>query len=373
VERRSAETFVRAVFESAGVRVGGTARHDLQVYDRRFYARVLAEGNLGMGETYMDGLWDSPAVDEMLFRLIRSGLYDRARVGARGRLLLLRARLFNLQSLRRAFEVGERHYDVGNDLFEAMLDARMTYSCGYWRNVRTLDEAQCAKLDLVCRKIGLKPGRRALDLGCGWGSFARYAAEVYGAEVTGVTVSRAQAAWAAERCRGLPVEIRLGDYREVSGSYDAVVSIGMLEHVGPKNYRTYMQVTDRCLAPHGVALIQTICSNQISCYLDAWMNRYIFPNGVLPALEQLERAMRGRFVLEDVHNFGPDYDRTLMAWYGNLRGVWSRLGSRYDERFRRMWTYYLLSCAATFRARYNQLVQLVMTQIGTPQPNCRHG
>ena len=369
---RSAEALIRELFEAAGVRIGGTSRHDLQVYDRRFYTRVLGQGNLGLGETYMDGLWDSPAPDEMIERLLLAGLYDRARPGLREIALVVRARLLNLQRLGRAFQVGERHYDIGNDLFEAMLDSRMIYSCAYWRSAHSLEEAQLAKLDLVCRKIGLKPGMKVLDLGCGWGGFARHAAEAYGAEVTGLTVSREQAELAAQRCRGLPVEIRLEDYRAARGRYDAVISLGMLEHVGPKNYRTYMEVNHRCLAPHGVAFVQTICGNRSVRSVDPWMNRYIFPNGVIPSIVQIGRAMQGLFVLEDVHNFGPYYDRTLTAWHDNLREAWPRLGDRYDARFRRMWNYYLLSCAGAFRARYQQLVQLVMTRTGAPQPDCRH-
>jgi len=372
VQEQSAEAFVRGLFETAGVRVGGTARHDLHVHDPAFYARVLSGGNLGLGETYMDGLWDSPAVDEMACHLLRTGIYDRVHLGPLELLMLVRARTLNLQSITRAFEVGRRHYDVGNDLFEAMLDPRMVYSCAYWRNARDLEEAQLAKLDLVCRKISLKPRMKILDLGCGWGGFARFAAETYGAEVTGITVSRAQAELARERCAGLPVEIRLEDYRVTRGRYDAVVSLGMLEHVGPKNHRTFMEVAERCLVPHGVALIQTICTNKTSPHIDPWMNRYIFPNGALPAPVQLARAMEGLFVLEDAHNFGPHYDRTLMAWHENVREAWPQLNPRYDERFHRMWTYYLLSCAATFRARYNQLLQLVVTPIGASQPDCRH-
>jgi cyclopropane-fatty-acyl-phospholipid synthase len=372
VGARSAEALIRELFEAAGVQIGGTSRHDLQVYDRRFYTRVLGDGNLGLGETYMDGLWDSPAPDEMIERLLQAGLYDRARPGLREVALVLRARLFNLQRLGRAFEVGQRHYDIGNDLFEAMLDSRMIYSCAYWRNAHCLEQAQLAKLDLVCRKIGLKPGVKVLDLGCGWGGFARHAAEAYGAEVTGLTVSQEQAALAARRCRGLPVEIHLKDYRSARGCYDAVISLGMLEHVGPKNYRTYMEVSRRCLAPHGIALIQTICGSRSVRSVDPWMNRYIFPNGVIPSFVQIGRAMQSLFVLEDVHNFGPYYDRTLMAWHDNLCEAWPHLGARYDARFRRMWSYYLLSCAASFRSRYQQLLQLVMTHSGTPQPDCRY-
>jgi len=372
VGARRAETLIRELFEAAGVRIGGSCRHDLEVHDPRFYRRVLTDGNLGLGEAYMDGFWDSPAPDEMIERLLRGGVYDRARASPRAVALILSARLLNSQRLARAFEVGRRHYDIGNDLFEAMLDSRMIYSCAYWRNAHSLEEAQLAKLDLVCRKIGIKPGAKVLELGCGWGGFARYAAEAYGAEVTGLTVSREQAALAARRCRGLPIEIRLEDYRAAHGQYDAVISLGMLEHVGPKNYRTYMEVTRRCLAPHGVALIQTICNNCSARYIDPWMDRYIFPNSVIPSLDQLAVAMQGLFVLEDVHNFGPYYDDTLMAWHANLEPQWPRLAARYDARFRRMWSYYLLSCAASFRTRNHQLLQLVMTPAGNPQPDCRH-
>jgi len=369
---RHAETLIRELFEAADVRIGGSSRHDLQVHDPRFYRHVLTDGNLGLGESYMDGFWDSPAPDEMIERLLRGGIYDRARASPRAVALILSALLLNPQRLARAFEVGRRHYDIGNDLFEAMLDSRMIYSCAYWRNAHDLEEAQLAKLDLVCRKVGLKPGAKVLDLGCGWGGFARYAAEAYGAEITGLTVSREQAVLAARRCRGLPIEIRLEDYRAARGRYDAVISLGMLEHVGPKNYRTYMEVSQRCLAPHGVALIQTICNNCSARYIDPWMDRYIFPNSVIPSLDQLAVAMQGLFVLEDVHNFGPYYDDTLMAWHANLEPQWPHLAARYDARFRRMWDYYLLSCAASFRTRNHQLLQLVMTPAGSPQPDCRH-
>ena len=270
-----------------------------------------------------------------------------------------------------AFEVGERHYDLGNDLYQAMLDKRMNYTCGYWKDAATLDEAQEAKLDLVCRKIGLQPGMRVLELGCGWGSFAKYAAEKYGAEVLGVTVSKEQVALGMEQCQGLPVELRLQDYREVEGTYDAVISIGVMEHVGYKNYRTYMQVVDRCLKEDGIAFVHTIGGNRSATSSDPWTNKYIFPNGMLPSIAQLGAAMEGLFVMEDWHNFGPHYDRTLMAWHANFEAAWPELKANYDERFYRMWRYYLLSCAGGFRSRNNQLWQIVMTRTGTPQPDCR--
>jgi cyclopropane-fatty-acyl-phospholipid synthase len=287
--------------------------------------------------------------------------------------LALRSRLLNLQSPAMAYEVGEQHYDLGNDLYQAMLDKRLNYTCGYWANASTLDEAQEAKLELVCKKIGLhlQPGMRVLELGCGWGSFAKYAAEKYGAQVLGVTVSKEQVALGMERCAGLPVELRLLDYREVEGTYDAVISIGVMEHVGYKNYRTYMQVTDRCLKPGGIAFVHTIGGNESSTSTDPWTDKYIFPNGMLPSIAQLGAAMEGLFIMEDWHNFGPHYDKTLLAWHANFEAAWPELKANYDERFYRMWRYYLLSCAGGFRARNNQLWQIVMTRPGSPQPDCR--
>ena len=267
--------------------------------------------------------------------------------------------------------MGIKHYDLGNDLYQAMLDKRMVYTCGYWKNASNLDDAQEAKLDLVCRKIGAHQGMRILELGCGWGSFARYAAEKYGAEVTGVTVSREQVALGSELCKGLPVELRLQDYRDVSGVYDAVVSIGVMEHVGYKNYSTYMEVVNRYLKPDGIALIHTIGGNKTITHGEPWMDKYIFPNGMLPSISQLGKAMEKVFVMEDWHNFGPYYDLTLMAWVANFEAAWPELKPKYGDTFYRMWRYYLLTSAGAFRARYQQLWQIVFTRQGTPQPDCR--
>jgi cyclopropane-fatty-acyl-phospholipid synthase len=370
------ETIVRELLDLAGIEVNGSHPWDIQVHEPRLYDRVLQQATLGLGEAYMDGWWDCEAIDQFIDRALRANLEVQIRRNWRILLHVLRSRLLNLQSPAMAFEVGERHYDLGNDLYQAMLDKRMCYTCGYWKDTAMLDEAQEAKLELVCSKIGLEAGMRVLELGCGWGSFAKYAAEKYGAEVLGVTVSREQVALGMEQCRGLPVELRLQDYREVEGTYDAVISIGVIEHVGYKNYRTYMQVVDRCLKPGGIAFVHTIGGNRSATSSDPWTNKYIFPNGMLPSIAQLGAAMEGLFVMEDWHNFGPHYDRTLMAWHANFEAAWPELkgrstGPQYDERFYRMWRYYLLSCAGGFRSRSNQLWQIVMTRPGTPQPDCR--
>jgi cyclopropane-fatty-acyl-phospholipid synthase len=369
---RAAE-LCRELLATADVVVDGDRPWDIQIHDARFYERVLRDGTLGVGETYVDGWWDSPALDQTIDHVMRAQLGD---VIPEKWLLLahaVRARVVNLQDKTRAFGNGQHHYDIGNDLYEAMLDRRMLYTCAYWPTARTLDEAQEAKLELVCRKVGLRAGMRVLDLGCGWGGFAAYAAERHGATVVGYTVSHEQVRWAHDHYAHLPIEIRLDDYRNATGSFDAVVSIGLMEHVGPKNYRTYMELAEHCLAPGGIAFVHTIGSNHARTHIEPWFDRYIFPNAVLPTLAQLITAMDGVFVPEDVHNLGEDYDRTLMAWWHNFDAAWPALRARYGEPFYRMWKYYLLASAGAFRARAQHLFQIVMTRPGTPQPPLRRG
>lgn len=365
------ESVIRELLDLAGIQVHGPNAWDIQIHDQRFYHRVLSQGSMGLGESYMDGWWDCEAIDEFFDHVLRARLNEKVKGNFRIKLLALRSFLLNLQSRSRAFEVGERHYDIGNELFESMLDKRLTYSCGYWKNAQTLDEAQEGKLDLICKKIGLIPGIRILEIGCGWGSFAQFAAERYSAVVTGITISKEQYTLAQERCKGLPVEIRIQDYRDVQGSFDAVVSIGMFEHVGPKNYRMYMETADRCLNENGIVFLHTIGSNVSNSSGDPWSDKYIFPNGILPSIAQISGAMENLFVMEDWHNFGPDYDKTLMAWHTNFEKAWPQLKQLYDDRFYRMWHYYLLSNAGSFRSRNQQLWQIVMTRPGTPQSESR--
>ncbi len=355
--------FIRSLLAEAGVAVDGSAACDPRVHDARFFGRVLAGGSLGLGEAYMDGWWDCDALDAFFYRVLSADLQKRIR-SLRALPLLLKSILFDPGRRAKAFEIGERHYDIGNDLFAVMLDRRMNYSCGYWEDAATLDEAQEAKLDLVCRKLCLAPGMRVLDIGCGWGSLAIWAAERYGVSVVGITVSREQLELARERARGLPVELRLEDYRDLNGRFDAVVSIGMFEHVGFRNYRAFFDVARRCLSDSGLFLLHTIGSNESRRVCDLWIGRYIFPNSLVPSLGQITAALEGRFVVEDVHSFGPFYDPTLMAWCANFEAAWPHLLERYGERFGRMWRYYLLSCAGSFRARYNQLWQIVLSKRG---------
>jgi cyclopropane-fatty-acyl-phospholipid synthase len=363
----AAQETVEELLALAGASIDGDCPWDIRVHDDRFYERVLAQGSLGLGESYMDGWWDCDRIDELFHRVFWNRVDERVRPGWRAVSAAIKSRLLNPQNRSRAVASGGMPYSFGDSLFEAMLDRRMVYSCAYWRNAETLDEAQEQKLGLICRKIGLKSGDRVLDIGCGWGSFARYAAENYAVSVIGINLSHDQGRIAKEVCKHLPVEIRYQDYRSLQGrhEFDHVVSIGMFEHVGYKNYRDFMKIALSCLKPDGLFLLQTIGRNRSVTGADLWIQRYIFPNAMLPSACQLSAATEGLFVIEDWHNFSADYDKTLMAWFQRFECNWNRLkGERYDERFRRMWTYYLLASAARFRARRNQLWQIVLSAHG---------
>ncbi len=331
------------------------------------YAAIVRGGSLAFGEAYMAGDWDSDAVDELIAHLFRARVTNKVRASFKNVAAYLSAFTADRRGAkRRAFDIGKHHYDIGNDLFVRMLDKRMTYTCGYWKDAKTLDEAQEAKLDLVCRKIGLKPGQHVLDIGCGWGSFAKFAAEKFGARVTGLTVSKEQAALGAELCKGLPVEFRLQDYRDLTGTFDHIVSLGMFEHVGTKHYEEYMDVVRGHLKDGGLFLLHTIGTNADHGPTDAWIDKYIFPNGALPTIAQIGGAIETRFIMEDWHNFGADYDKTLMAWFKNFDEHWPEIAVKYGKTFYRMWKYYLLACAGSFRARNIELWQVVLSKEGIP-------
>lgn len=354
--------------QQCGVKFNGDAPWDIQVHSDEVYQRILSQGSLGFGESYMDGLWDCLRLDQLFYRILSFNIEEKLGGWARFRLLLqvMRHRLFNLQSSKRAFQVGEQHYDTGNEVFEAMLDPTMSYSCGYWHQADNLDQAQINKLDMICRKLELKPGEKLLEIGCGWGGLARYAAENYGVEVTGITISREQQKLAQEHCAGLPVDIELIDYRDLKGEYDKIVSVGMFEHVGEKNYPVYFDTVNRLLKNSGLFLLHTIGIYKTTHRADPWIDKYIFRNGKLPSAEQITRVLDQRLIIEDWHNFGHDYYLTLMAWWENFDAAWPELSHQYDERFYRMWKYYLLCCAGFFKARQGQLWQLVLSKRSRP-------
>ncbi|MDU1223048.1 MAG: cyclopropane fatty acyl phospholipid synthase, partial [Citrobacter freundii] len=306
--------------------------------------------------------WECDRLDVFFTKVLRAGLEKQLPRHLKDTLRIAGARLCNLQSKKRAWIVGKEHYDLGNDLFTRMLDPQMQYSCAYWKDAERLEDAQIAKLRLICEKLQLKPGMRVLDIGCGWGGLAQFMAQNYAVSVVGVTISAEQQKHAQQRCLGLDVDIRLQDYRDLNDQFDRIVSVGMFEHVGPKNYDTYFTVVDRNLKPDGLFLLHTIGSRRTDHNVDPWIDRYIFPNGCLPSVRQIANASESHFVMEDWHNFGADYDKTLMAWYERFLASWPEIADNYSERFKRMFSYYLNACAGAFRARDIQLWQVVFSR-----------
>jgi len=367
---------VEGLLARADVQIGGGRPWDIEVHDDRFFKRVLLHGELGFGESYMDGDWDCGSLDQLSTRLFASGV-DNSALNPIDVVNGLVARLLTRQTRTRARQRVAPHYDLGNDLFEAMLDARhMAYTCAYWRpGVTTLEEAQEAKLDLVCRKLALEPGMRLLDIGCGWGGLAKYAAERYGVHVTGVTLSREQVALGSIRAAGLPVDLRVEDYRDTAGTFDRVVSIGCLEHVGHLNHRRFFEVVRERLGDRGFALVHSIGVCRTEYRGGRFLDKYVFPLVNLPSIAQIGRAIDGLFVLDDTHNIGMHYDRTLMEWHGRFERAWPDLQGRYASllggRFKRMFDFYLLMSAGFVRSRRAQVWQMILTPPGVSQPMCR--
>ena len=366
---------VKHVFSKAGVSFNGYNPWDIRVNNDIFFSKALSKGSLGFGESYMEGWWDCEQIDELICRLIKYGVDKKAIFKKSEFVKDLKSKFFNQQKKKNAFVVGEKHYDKGNELFKNMLDKRMIYSCGYWKNVSSLDEAQEAKLDLICKKIQLKEGMKILDVGCGWGGFLKFAAEKYNVQGLGITISKEQYDFAKESCKGLPVEFRLMDYRDLKKEkFDDVISIGMFEHVGYKNYRKFMKKISSLLKNDGLFLLHTIGTDESVSSTNAWINKYIFPNGMIPSPVQLTKSFEGIFKMEDFHNFGVDYDRTLMEWHKNFENYWQeKYGKNQDENdeiFYRMWKFYLLSCAGSFRARHIDLWQIVFNKEGVAGGYC---
>mgnify|MGYP001606531645 CR=1 FL=1 len=357
---------VQQIIQNSGADIvlNGNRDWDPQIKDERFYDRVLRDGSLGLGESYMDGWWDSKDMVGFFSRILTADLKKKIKGNWQLFIPVLASRIFNFQSKSRAFEVGEKHYDLGNDLYKAMLDKRMIYTCAYWKNAKTLDKAQEDKLDLVCKKLQLKKGEKVLDIGCGWGGFLKYAAENYGIKGVGITVSKEQVTLAKKNVKGLPIDIRLQDYRDLNEKFDKIVSLGMFEHVGYKNYKTFMKVARKNMKRNGLFLLHTIGGNEPRTISDPWIGKYIFPNSMIPSASQISKAYEGEFVMEDWHNFGMDYSRTLKAWHENFNNQWDKLKDQYDEEFKRMWDYYLTSSSAMFKTRRAQLWQIVLSPKG---------
>ncbi len=373
-EANSKSDYFRNAFErilkKTDIQINGERAWDIQVHHEGFFRKVVMQGSLGLGEAYMDRWWDCEALDQLFYKLSLAEMAGDLQYPWYFNLHILKGMFLNLQVKKRAFKNVEHHYDIGNDLYERMLDKRMVYSCAHWKNARNLDEAQEAKLEMICQKAGLKAGMRILDIGCGWGSFVQYAVEHYNVRAVGITVSQEQFTLARKRCFGLPIEIRLQDYRDLDEQFDRIISIGMFEHVGSKNYRSYMEVVHACLKNEGLFVLQTIGGNQDSIAFDPWLDRYIFPGASIPSMGQIATSIKGLFIMQEWQNAAGDYDKTLIAWFHNIIDQWPCLKEKYDRRFYRMWEYYLLSCAGLFRSHKQQLWRIVLSKPTTALEIC---
>jgi cyclopropane-fatty-acyl-phospholipid synthase len=352
------------ILQKANIKIDGSNPWDIQIHDDRMYSQVLQKGSLGLGETYMSGWWDVSSLDLFFERIIFADLSHHIINDKKLLLQILSNRLMNSGTKKKSLQVATTHYDLGNDLYEVMLDPTMTYTCGYWSSAKTLKDAQDAKHDLICKKLNLKKGQKILDIGCGFGSFAMYASVQYQVSVLGITISKEQIEYGKKKCKGLDVQFKFQDYRDISGKYDHIVSIGMYEHVGHRQYKQFMKIAHEHLKDEGLFLLHTIGANDQNSTTEEWINKYIFPNSQLPTITEIGKAIEGLFVMEDWQNFGADYEKTLLTWWQNFDRDYPKIKNEYDERFYRMWKYYLMMCAASFRVRKNQLWQIVLSKNG---------
>lgn len=360
---------IRELLALADIELNGPDPWDLQVHDQRFYQRALGHGSVGVGESYMDGWWDAADLNEFFYRLHRADLAKQLRT-LDILWLSVKSALFNLQKQSSATQVARQHYDIGNDLYRVMLDKNMQYTCAYWKNTDNLEHAQENKLHLVCRKLHLESGMRVLELGGGFCGLARFMAKEYGCDVVTYNISKEQVAFGREWCADLPVRIEEKDYRDAiheKGQFDRVAAVGLCEHIGYRNYLPFLKLARAKLKDTGLFLLHTIGGNRSKTSTDPWVDKYIFPNGMVPSIAQLGRAMENLFVVEDWHNFGPDYAKTLMAWWKNFETRYCTLDKqRYDQRFFRMWKLYLMMSAGGFRSRRMQLWQVVLSKGDIP-------
>lgn len=378
----NAEKAVRKIVELGGI--PETVFDHVKVLDESAWFDIITKGNLGIAEGYMHGKIE---VDPLpFFRTIMNGTSVGTRrkegsdyLGLVMQVLslptMLMGRFVNMQSRELSTRVTKQHYDAGNDLYEVMLGPTMAYTCGYWKGAKNLEEAQKNKFDLILRKLQLKPGMKVADLGCGWGTAAAYMHEHGKADVTAVSLSEQQVKWAKDHLEKPGLKYIWSDYRDIcddpkqAGTFDRIYSIGMLEHVGYKNYEPFFSCVKRLLKPDGLAVVHTIGEPDFVPASDPFLDKYIFPGAVIPALSALTPAFENHFILEDFHNFGYDYALTLAAWSDNAKAFFKKNPTAYTPEFQRMWDYYLRMCEALFELRINQLWHFVLS----PRPATRLG
>jgi cyclopropane-fatty-acyl-phospholipid synthase len=358
------------LLEGTDVRLGGDRPWDIRVNRDRLYRRAL-RGSLGIGEAYIDGDWDCDALDELFRRVLSVNTQKKPLIRAARAWRSFQSRVMNLQTRKRSRAVAEEHYDIDHRMYALFLGPWNQYTCCFFDGTNDLERAEVIKLEMLCDKLELKPGMRLLDIGCGWGGFAKYAASTRGCEVTGISLSDEQIRYANDYTHGLPVTIRKLDYRDLPDSglapFDRISIVGMIEHVGYKNYAGLLEIVHQMLKPDGLFLLHTIGNNEHSTVVDPWMEKYIFRNSMAPAMSHLANAAEGRFVVEDWENYGHYYSPTLQAWHDRFNANWDRIRSLktarpFDDRFRRLWNYYLMSSKAAFDVEQLHLWQIVMTR-----------
>jgi cyclopropane-fatty-acyl-phospholipid synthase len=368
-----ARRIITGVLEQADIRVGGDRPWDLRIHHDRFFPRAM-RGSLGVGESYMDGDWDAGSLIEFFRKTMDAGLQMHPLLRINRVAKEVHARFRNLQTRRRSRAVAEEHYDLDHRMYAQFLGPWNQYTCCFFDGTDDLEEAELCKLEMICDKLEIESGDRVLDIGCGWGGFAKYAASTRGCSVVGISLSDEQIEYARDYTEGLPVEIHRMDYRDLPesplGTFDKVLICGMIEHVGYRNYRQLMKVVHTVLAQDGLFLLHTIGNRHNTAVVEPWIEKYIFRNSMAPSMQQLTRAAADLFVIEDWENYGHYYVPTLQAWHDNFNRNWDRIraldGPRpFDERFRRMWNFYLMSSRAAFEVEDLHLWHLVMTRYGS--------
>mmetsp|Transcript_37565 Transcript_37565/g.87936 ORF Transcript_37565/g.87936 Transcript_37565/m.87936 type:complete len:496 (+) Transcript_37565:76-1563(+) len=381
-----AEAVVRTIVDKGGIPV--SVFDHVKITDDSAWWDIIIRGNLGIAEAWMHGKAEVEPLPMFIKLLNGTSIGTRRTQGSDflstfvnviAAPLGMAAQTINQQTRKLSKRVAEVHYDAGNDLYEKMLGPSMSYTCAYWKDANNLDEAQTAKFNLIFRKLQLPPSEhmKVADLGMGWGTLASYVhRESQGsAEVIGVSLSKEQVSWAQANLQKPGLRFIWQDYREICedpaqmGTFDRVYSVGMLEHVGYKNHAGFFKCIKALLKPDGLAVVHSIGEPDFVPVSDAFLDKYIFPGAVIPTLSSLTANFEKDFILEDFHNFGHDYAKTLAAWSVNAEEFFRENPTAYSEEFKRMWRYYLQMCEALFELRINQLWQFVLS----PRPTYRKG
>lgn len=353
----------KAFLEQADIQVEGSRPWDIKICHPGFFKCIMQQGLLGLGESYMDGWWECERLDIFVYKFLSGQLDEALPTHLHDILKFFSAKLLSIRSDENNSKRGHNDYEIGDDIFAIMLDSYMQYSCGCWRQATCLNEAQTAKLDMMCEKLQLTPGMRVLDIGCGWGGTAEYMARHYDVYVEGITDSTEQQKIAQARCEGLNVTIMLGDFRDpLDDQFDRIIALGTLQNIGLKSYKTFFEWVASCLRPDGFFLLQSIGSGQLVNHIGPWINKYIFPGGCLPSGEQIIHSTQPYLHIEDWINLGEDYDKTFMAWEKRINTAWPELRHHYSPKFKRMLDYYLCSCAGFLRARKLNMWEVVFSR-----------